>query len=88
MRRLKYEEVYLFEYETVAEARARISHFLEDVYNQKRLHSALGYLPPAEFKQRVCQTTDAYLPVSIRGSLQGESQKDVWCKTVFWCKAG
>ncbi len=49
----------LFEYETVAEARARISHFLEEVYNQKRLHSAIGYLPPAEFEQRVCQTTDA-----------------------------
>ena len=59
MRTLKYEEVYLFEYETLAEARARISHFLEDVYNQKRLHSAIGYLPPAEFEQRVCQTTDA-----------------------------
>lgn len=59
MRTLKYEEVYLFEYETMAEARARISHFLEDVYNQKRLHSAIGYLPPAEFEQQLCQTTDA-----------------------------
>jgi putative transposase len=59
MRTLKYEEVYLFEYETMAEARGRISHFLEEVYNQKRLHSAIGYLPPAEFEQRVCQTTDA-----------------------------
>lgn len=59
MRTLKYEEVYLFEYESVAEARARISHFLEEVYNQKRLHSAIGYLPPAEFEQRVYQTTDA-----------------------------
>jgi transposase InsO family protein len=59
MRTLKYEEVYLFEYETMAEACARISHFLEDVYNQKRLHSAIGYLPPAEFEQQFCQTTDA-----------------------------
>jgi putative transposase len=59
MRTLKYEEVYLFEYETVAEARARISHFLEAVYNQKRLHSAIGYLPPAEYEQQLCQTTDA-----------------------------
>lgn len=59
MRTLKYEEVYLFEYETMTEARARISHFLEDVYNQKRLHSAIGYLPPAEFEQQFCQTTDA-----------------------------
>lgn len=52
---LKYEEVYLREYETMAEARASISHFLEAVYNQKRLHSALGYMPPAEFEQRNIQ---------------------------------
>jgi transposase InsO family protein len=59
MRTLKYEEVYLFEYETMAEARARISHFLEEVYNQKWLHSAIGYVPPAEYEQLLCQTTDA-----------------------------
>lgn len=59
MRTLKYEEVYLFEYETMAEAQVRISQFLEEVYNQKRLHSAIGYLPPAEFEQILCQTTDA-----------------------------
>lgn len=59
MRTLKYEEVYLFEYETMAEARARISHFIEEVYNQKRLHSAIGYVPPAEYEQQLCQTTDA-----------------------------
>jgi len=51
MKTLKYEEVYLREYETMAEARSSIGHFLEAVYNQKRLHSALGYLPPAEFEQ-------------------------------------
>ena len=56
---LKYEEVYLFEYETMAEARSSISHFLEEVYNQKRLHSALGYVPPAEFEQQLCQSTSA-----------------------------
>ena len=59
MRTLKYEEVYLFEYEPVAEARARIGHFLEEVYNQKRLHSAIGYVPPAEYEQQLCQTTTA-----------------------------
>lgn len=56
---LKYEEVYLFEYETLAEARARLSHFLEEVYNQKRLHSSIGYLPPVEFEQQLGQSTGA-----------------------------
>ena len=48
---LKYEEVYRTEYRDLAEARASIGMFLEKVYNQKRLHSALGYLPPAEFER-------------------------------------
>lgn len=59
MRTLKYEEVYLFEYENLAEARARIQHFLEEVYNQKRLHSALGYVPPSEFEQQLGHSTNA-----------------------------
>lgn len=55
MKTLKYEEVYLREYETMAEARTLISHFLEAVYNQKRLHSAIGYMPPVEFEQQNIQ---------------------------------
>jgi putative transposase len=51
IRTLKYEEVYMYEYEDMSEARERIGHFLEEVYNRKRLHSALGYVPPAEFEQ-------------------------------------
>jgi putative transposase len=47
---LKHEEVYLNEYETIADAEARLPHFLEAVYNEQRLHSALGYLPPNEFE--------------------------------------
>jgi transposase InsO family protein len=53
MKTLKYEEVYRTEYLDFADARRRIGHFLESVYNQKRLHSALGYLPPAEFEQQL-----------------------------------
>ena len=49
---LKYEEVYRTEYLDFADARRRIGKFIERVYNQKRLHSALGYLPPAEFEQQ------------------------------------
>jgi transposase InsO family protein len=49
-RTLKQEEVYLHEYQTFAEAEAAIGRFIDDVYNQKRLHSALGYRPPSEFE--------------------------------------
>ena len=50
MKTLKYEEVLRNEYRDLPEARASIAEFLEKVYNHKRLHSALGYLPPAEFE--------------------------------------
>ena len=53
MKTLKYEEVHRNEYRNLAEARAAIQEFLEKVYNGKRLHSALGYLPPAEFEQKL-----------------------------------
>jgi putative transposase len=55
MRTVKYEEVYLADYQTLTEARVSISHFIEEVYNRKRLHSALGYRPPVEFEQLSCQ---------------------------------
>ncbi|MFH1184352.1 MAG: IS3 family transposase [Chloroflexota bacterium] len=50
MKTLKYEQVHRNEYRDLDEARASIHDFLEKVYNQKRLHSALGYVPPAEFE--------------------------------------
>jgi putative transposase len=53
MKTLKYEEVYRTEYLDFRDARRRIGRFIESVYNQKRLHSALGYLPPAEFEQQL-----------------------------------
>lgn len=48
---LKYNEVYLNEYESFEEAQSNIEHFIEIVYHKKRLHSSLGYLPPEEFER-------------------------------------
>jgi transposase InsO family protein len=53
MKTLKYEEVLRNEYRDLPEARASIVAFLEKVYNQKRLHSALGYMPPVEFEAQL-----------------------------------
>ncbi|MCL0065100.1 integrase core domain-containing protein [Dehalococcoidia bacterium] len=50
---LKHKEVHLYEYETYHHVVTRLPHFIEDVYNQKRLHSALGYRPPNEFEEVV-----------------------------------
>ncbi len=55
MKTLKYEEVYRNEYRDFHEAHTSIGEFLELVYNQKRLHSALGYVPPAEFENGATQ---------------------------------
>jgi transposase InsO family protein len=48
---LKYEEVYLWEYETYDEAHKNIKKFLEIVYNKKRIHSSIGYITPEEFEK-------------------------------------
>ena len=51
IRTLKYEEVYLEEYESLEEARSRIGYFIDKLYNRKRLHFALNYKTPVEFEQ-------------------------------------
>jgi putative transposase len=50
MKTLKKEEVYLWEYESFVDVAERIPYFIEEVYNRKRVHSGIGYLPPVEFE--------------------------------------
>jgi len=52
---IKQEEVYLWQYETFADVAERIPYFILDVYNRKRLHSALGYRPPEEFESLLAE---------------------------------
>ena len=59
MKTLKYEEVYRQEYRDLAEARASLARFIDKVYNQKRLHSALGYRPPVEFERALLVSSGA-----------------------------
>jgi putative transposase len=53
MKTLKYEEVLLNEYTNYREVEENVARFIEEVYNRKRLHSSLGYLPPIEFEERI-----------------------------------
>jgi transposase InsO family protein len=50
---LKYEEVYLNEYETYTDAYENINKFIEEVYNKKRLHSSIGYRSPIDFEMQL-----------------------------------
>jgi hypothetical protein len=65
MKTLKYEEVLRNEYRDLAEALALIPEFLERVYNQTRLHSALGYPPPVEFEAQLKVKSRRPLPGSV-----------------------
>ena len=53
MKTFKVEEVYIKEYETFEDAYNNIKAFIERLYNKKRLHSSIGYLPPEEFEKEV-----------------------------------
>ena len=63
---LKREEVYLKDYQTFAEAEANLGHFIEAVYNVKRLHSSLGYLPPVEFESAYFLSMDELTSPVVR----------------------
>jgi transposase InsO family protein len=60
---LKYEEVHLWNYETYHDVIERLPFFLEEVYNRKRLHSSIGYVPPAEFEASISKLKPADRPV-------------------------
>jgi putative transposase len=60
---LKYEEVHLWNYETYQDVIERLPFFIEEVYNRKRLHSSIGYVPPAEFEANVLKLKPADRPV-------------------------
>jgi transposase InsO family protein len=63
MKTLKAEEVHLTHYEDEAHARRCLAHFLDEVYNQRRLHSRLDYRPPAEFEAALlAQATTTFPP--------------------------
>lgn len=60
---LKYEEVHLWNYETYEEVIERLPYFIEELYNKRRLHSSIGYLPPEEFEWNMEKTDIADRPV-------------------------
>jgi transposase InsO family protein len=65
MKTLKYEEVYRTEYRNLGDARRRIGEFLEKVYNEKRLHSALDYRSPVQFESTLTKHAE---PAAARAS--------------------
>ena len=60
---LKYEEVHLWNYETYNDVIERLPFFIEEVYNRKRLHSSIGYVPPTEFEDNILKLKPAERPV-------------------------
>ncbi len=60
---LKYEEVHLQNYESFEEVLEKLPKFIEEVYNRKRLHSGIGYLPPEEFEKNL---TDPVQNIAVR----------------------
>ena len=50
---LKAEEVYLSEYDNFFEAKSSIGRFIDNVYNQKRMRSSLGYKSPNQFEEEL-----------------------------------
>ncbi|MGI9065354.1 MAG: integrase core domain-containing protein [Pyrinomonadaceae bacterium] len=68
MKTLKREEIYANDYLDLDDLRTNIEAFIEQYYNRRRLHSALGYRPPEEFEQQLESTaTSAGVTMSFSG---------------------
>ena len=52
MQTFKHEEVLAFDYDTIDDVKTRLPRFIDEIYNTRRLHSALSYIPPMEFELR------------------------------------
>jgi transposase InsO family protein len=71
MKTLKYDEIYMFEYRTYLDVMERLPRFIEEVYNKKRLHSALDYMPPEEFEKTFARKKEVnYLTETSRPTLR------------------
>jgi len=80
IRTLKHEEIYLRDYADIEDARRCIGRFLDDIYNYKRLHSALGWMPPAEFEAKHLEgsliASPTKLAVSCEGALRTSNKQN------------
>ena len=62
MKTLKYDEIHMREYDTFLDVVENLPNFIEEVYNKKRLHSSLNYLPPEEFESKVAAEVNVDRP--------------------------
>ena len=63
MKTLKAEEIYLKEYDSLTDVLENLPKFIQEVYNKKRLHSGLGYLPPEKFEKKIAAMTSGERPI-------------------------